>query len=117
MHPQSWLEHLGRPWQVRILRLLARDPTRLWTGREVAKALEASPNTVNLALKALRDAGFLEFRQIGRSHAIRLQQSAPQIERMRRLFELEAQALVEVRAAIRAATPRGVTSILYGSTV
>lgn len=116
MQSRFWIDEVfGNVWRIRILRMLSRDPGRMWTERELARALQAAPNTVNLAVRSLRDAGVLEFRRIGRSNAIRLNQNLYLVQRIGDIFQQESVTWDHVRSTITGATPRGVASLLFGS--
>lgn len=117
MRPEFWLETvLGNQWRIRILRTLLRDPARVWTERELATRLDASPNTINLAAKALREAGVLEFRRIGRSNAIRVRQDLALTRHIQAVFIHEREAWDDVRAAVKASVPEHAACVLFGST-
>lgn len=117
MRPESWLDSLfGNVWRVRVLRMLSRDPGRMWTERELARALDASPNTINLAVKALRDVNLLEFRRLGSTHGIRLRSDLDVVRRLGTIFSEERSTLEDLRRAIRAVAPPGVACLLFGST-
>ncbi|HUR68267.1 MAG TPA: nucleotidyltransferase domain-containing protein [Candidatus Thermoplasmatota archaeon] len=118
MHPDRWLDSLfGSRARVRILRELCEDPGRVWTERELAHAVGMSPNTINLAIRQLRDAGVMDFRRIGRTHAVKLRDDLKLIPSLRRIFELESGAIAMLRGAIEQALPTGVACYLYGSTI
>ncbi len=88
----------------------------MWTERELARALDASPNTINLAIKALRDVNLLEFRRLGSTHGIRLRSDLDVVRRLGTIFSEERSTLEDLRRAIRAASPPGVACLLFGST-
>lgn len=118
MHPSTWLEPLfGSRARVRILRSLAADPRRAWTERELASAVGMSPNTVNLALRQLRDAGVLDFRRLGRTHAVRLRDDSQLTALLQQIFAVETSAWPRMLTALRQAAPSDVVCYLYGSTV
>lgn len=116
MRPETWMEDvLGSRSKVRILRLLSGDPGRSWTEREVAASVSMSPNTVNLAVRDLRDLGLLEFRRVGRTHLLRLLPGTEIAGALRETFDRERRVWKRVEAAIaRAALPR-TACYLYGS--
>lgn len=117
MHPLSWLETaFGSRAKVRILRTLTADARRTWTERDLAAAAGLSPNTVNLAVRSLTDAGLLDLRRIGRTHAVELRPSAA-AEALKACFEEEARMMQAVEGRIRYGTPAGCAAYLYGSTV
>lgn len=117
MHPLSWLEEaFGNRARVRVLRALAADPRRAWTERELAEAVHVSPNTVNLAVRALAQAGLLDVRRIGRTHAVELRPSAA-VDALKGFFVEERRMMELVEARIRDALPPGCAAYLYGSTL
>ena len=117
MHPLFWLEEaFGSRAKVRVLRTLAEDPRRTWTERELAHASRLSPNTVNLAARALAKAGLLDVRRLGRTHAVQLRGSAA-TEALRGFFVEEAGMMALVEDRIRHAVPPGCAAYLYGSTL
>lgn len=111
-----WLESvLGSRARVRVLRAMTEDPRRTWTERELASAIGMSPNTVNLAVAQLRDAGVLDFHRIGRTHAVRLRADLAVVRHLQRVFALERGAQTVLLDTIRAAVPPGVACVLHGS--
>jgi len=117
MHPDSWLETLlGSRARVRLLRVLCLDPARVWTERELAHAVEMSPNTVNVAVAQLRDAGVLDFHRVGRTHAIRLRSGLGVVDHLRLIFAAETGTWDAIAKRIEQALPPGVACYLYGST-
>lgn len=117
MHPQHWMEEaFGSPSRVRILRLLSQEPTRVWTGREIARRIGMSPNTVSSSLTRLRQAGLLEFRAIGASHAVRLRQDLVVSATLQEAFQMEAALLRRMKEAISSAIAPGTACYLFGST-
>lgn len=117
MRPETWVEDLlGTRGRVRVLRALAGSPGRMWTERELARHLRVSPNTVNMAVRALRDAGVVEFRRLGRSHGIRLRPGLVLAQRIEELFAGEARTLQDALDAGASAVPARVACLLYGST-
>ncbi|MBI4393818.1 MAG: nucleotidyltransferase domain-containing protein [Euryarchaeota archaeon] len=117
MHPITWSEALlGTRAKVRILRLLASDIATARTGGEIARALDMSPNTVNLALKALRDEGILEFRRLGGANAIRMRSDLTVTKTLVAFFDGERETLRSVSRCVAEALPKGVVCYLFGST-
>jgi DNA-binding transcriptional ArsR family regulator len=116
MRPDAWMDDLlGNRSKIRVLRLLVGDPARVWTEREIARALRASPNSVNLAARALRDQGILDFRRIGRSHAIRIRSELGVAKRVEQLFVQESQGWEDFKHAVTGAVPAGTACYLFGS--
>lgn len=89
----------------------------MWTERELARALHASPNTINLAIKALRDVNILEFRRLGSTHGIRFRSDVDVVRRLGTIFSEERTTFDDLRGAIRGSAPDGVACLLFGSTV
>lgn len=58
--------------KVKVLRVLLRDPSRGWTGRELAAAAGVSPPQSIASLRDLEGAGVVQRRVIGRAHEWRL---------------------------------------------
>lgn len=106
----------GSRARVRLLRLLSRDPKRVWTEREAAQALGMSPNSINLAAKDLRGQGILDFHRLGRSHAIRLREDLRLSQSLETLFLQEAQLWQDMKKAIHSVVPAGAACHLFGST-
>lgn len=105
---------MGSRARVRILRALAADPRRTWTERELAEQVGMSPNTVNLALRQLRDTGILDFRRVGRTHALRLKDGALTTF-IQQIFALESEARERMLEKMRLAVPADVVCYLFGS--
>lgn len=117
MRPETWItEVFGTKAKTDVLRLLARDPHRTWTEREIAKVLSLSPNTVNLAARDLRNLGILEFHKIGQSHSIRLEPHLGISQRIGDVFDREADIWNDLQRSIRDVVPTGAACQLYGST-
>lgn len=116
MHPASWVESLfGSRARVRILRALATDVRRTWTERELAAQVGMSPNTVNLALRQLRDTGILDFRRVGRTHALRLKENELTAS-IQEVFAMESRSRERMVEEMRNAVPADVICYLFGST-
>lgn len=117
MRPERWLEELfSSRARIRILRLLARDPQKSWTEREIAAAVGMSPNSVNLALRARGMTEILSSRRHGRSHVVRLRDDLRLVRTLRTVFQLEERTWRDLQEAIRRAVPRGAACYLFGST-
>lgn len=116
MHPLRWLNvAFGAPSRVRILRLLAATPSRLWTEREIAREVGLSPNGANKAVRELDAAGVVETRRVGRAHAVRLSLGlAPMV---RRVFRSEQEAWDDIVERIRRAVPKDTACYVFGSSV
>lgn len=92
------------------------DPARRWTEREIAARIAMSPNTVNQALRSLRDEGVLSFRRVGPSHSYRLQDTLVVVQALQDLFHAERSTTDTLLGRMQAALPPGVACILFGST-
>lgn len=116
MHPSRWLEAaFGSESRIRILRLLADEPWRLRSEREIASAIAMSPNAVNQAIRSLREAGLLTVDTVGNAHAVRLVASEPLLGVLRSVFQTERELLEGLVDIIKEALPGGAACYLYGS--
>lgn len=106
----------GSKSKVRLLRLLSKDPKRAWTGRELAKALGMSPNSINISARELRDAGVIDFHRIGRSHAVRLRGDLKLAHSLETVFFQENLLWEDWKGAVFGAVQAGAACALYGST-
>lgn len=117
MHPLSWLEEaFGNRARIKTLRAMVADPSRRWTERELARATRLSPNTVNLAVRALARAGLLDVQRFGRTHAVELRPSGA-VEALKRFFWEETRMMRLVEERVADAVPPTCAVYLYGSTV
>jgi uncharacterized protein len=91
MRFQDELEDLmGNTIRIRVLRVLTRFPEKGFTGRELARACNASPSQANAALEALRDSGIV-FREIaGRAYVWRLAREHVLCDALLGIFRAEA---------------------------
>lgn len=106
----------GSKSKVRLLRLLSKDPKRVWTERELAKALGMSPNNINISARELRNAGVIDFHRIGRSHAVRLRADLKLAQSLEAVFYQESLLWEDWKSAVSGVVPVGATCVLYGST-
>lgn len=68
MHPARWLETaFGSEARIRILRLLAAEPDSARSEREIAAAIDMSPNAVNRAIRSLREGSLVITEKVGTS--------------------------------------------------
>lgn len=104
------------PAQVRLLRVLARDPSKWWTEREAGSAAGLAPSTGHLVFGRLHGTGVLEVRRAGRSHSVRLRPDLRLTATLRAMFQAEAATLEEMLAAAARETPTTVALYLFGST-
>lgn len=74
-----------------------------------------STSTINAAIRVLVGTGAVEFRVIGRTHAVRIRRRSATARLLRRVFQAESEAMPEVERIVRAATPSGVACYLFGS--
>lgn len=117
MRPERWMEDLfSSRARIRILRLLATDPSKAWTEREVAAAIQMSPNSVNLALREIARTQILSSRRMGRSHVVKLKDDLQLAKTLQSIFRLEERTWDDLERAIRGAVPRGAACYLFGST-
>jgi predicted nucleotidyltransferase len=87
---------LGSKSKIRILRLLHRTKGS-YTGREIAKLIDHSPDATNKALKGLASQGLLNLQYVGTSHLYSLNEDHIFVDRvLDKAFNLEQNALLEV---------------------
>ena len=101
--------------KTRILRLLFRFPEREFTEREIARMIEMSPNTVNLALNDLRKTNVFIYKRIGRTHSYRCDADSVLFPIFKELFEQEQQIRDELLGLIKKKLKGTGTCILFGS--
>ncbi len=116
MRPENWMDDVfGNRSKIRVLRLLFKDPERMWTEREIAKALGMSPNSINVAASQLRGAGLLDVHRLGRSHSVRLRRDLRITQTLGAMFQREEALLQEWIQAIMGVVPASAACSLYGS--
>jgi len=103
--------------RVKILRLLARTPDMIFTGREIARNIGVASSNVSLALSGLERIGVLRSVAKGRSLLYRLNTQHILCERLLRdLFDKEAGNLNYVLQKLLLRWPRDIRSVIcYGS--
>jgi predicted nucleotidyltransferase len=103
--------------RVKILRLLARTPEIVFTGREIARNIGVANSNVSLALSGLEKIGVLHSVAKGRSLLYRLNTRHILCERLLRdLFDKEAGNLNHVLEKIFLRWPPDIRSVIcYGS--
>jgi len=103
--------------RVKILRLLARNPGMIFTGREIARNIGVASSNVSLALAGLEEIGVLGFVAKGRSLLYRLNTRHILCERLLRdLFAKEVGNLNYVLDELPLNWPRDIRSLIcYGS--
>lgn len=118
MHPARWLEAaFGSESRIRILRLLAQDPLKLRSEREIAATIGMSPNAVNKAVGSLRDAGLVTVDKVGSANAVRVLASDALLHVLRTVFQTERELLDELIGIIESTLPKGAACYLYGSSI
>lgn len=117
IRPENWTETLfASRAQVRLLRVLARDPPKYWTEREAGSAANLSPSTSHLVFQRLHATGLLEARRVGRSHMVRLRPDVRLTARLHEIFTAEARTLDDVMVAAAREVPPNAAAFLFGST-
>lgn len=101
--------------KVRILRLLFRFPEREFTEREMARMINMSPNTVNLALNDLRKTNVFLYKRIGRTHSYRCDPDSVLFPLFKGLFERERKMRDELMSSLKHGLMGVGTCILFGS--
>ena len=105
----------GSKSKIRILRLLFRYPQREFTEREIAKHIDMSQNTVNLALVDLSTTNILSYKKIGRANVYILNKNSILIPYLDKIFENEKKIRNAMIQRIKKATNTFISSILFGS--
>ena len=103
--------------RLKILRLLARTPEMIFTGREIARNIEVASSNVSLALSGLEKIGIIHSVAKGRSLLYHLNARHILCERLLRdLFDKEAGNLNHVLEKIFPRWPPDIRSVIcYGS--
>lgn len=103
--------------RVKVLRLLARNPEMIFTGREIARSIRVASSNVSLALAGLEEIGVIRSVAKGRSLLYRLNTRHILYERLLRvLFEKEVDNLKFVLDELPLNWPRDIRSLIcYGS--
>ena len=110
------LDHmLDSKSKTRILRLLFHFPDREFTEREIARMIEMSPNTVNLALNDLRKTNVFIYKRIGRTHSYKCDADSVLFPIFKELFEQEQQIRDELLGLLKEELEGTGTCILFGS--
>lgn len=111
-----FLEHvLGNKTKVAILRYLSLTGLEL-NGRQIARAIDISPPTVNRALAELGKEGVLIQRNVGRAYLYRLNGDNWLAEELLiPLFQKERELLERALSEVLDDVPSILSAILYGS--
>ena len=116
MKLHNLLDHmLDSKSKIRILRLLFRFPEREFTEREIARQIQMSPNTVNLALNDLRKTNVFIYKRIARTHSYRCDADSVLFPLFKELFEQERQMREELLTLLKNELKGVGTCILFGS--
>lgn len=116
IHPTTWMEQVfASPAQIRLLRVLARDPSKSWTEREAGAAAGLPPSTSHQVFQRLLSTGLLEIRRAGRSHIVRLRGQILLANKLHELFEDESQTLDAALQDAIQQMPESVSVYLFGS--
>ena len=92
---------LGSPLKVRILRLLARYPSREFTLRELGRSVGASHVGVGKALEDLLAYDIVRRRTVGRASAVSANPDSMSFREASKFFETERAALDRLRTLVR----------------
>jgi len=94
---------LGNPVRVRILRILTREETQGFTGRDLARQCGISPSQTISALQQLETSGIV-FREIaGRSHVWRLSREHVLAPTLMELFQAERESMTILKSELQGA--------------
>jgi predicted nucleotidyltransferase len=94
---------LGNAIRLRVLRILARTGSGGLTGRELARACDASASQTNSSLKALEDSGLAVREIAGRAHVWRLAEGHVLAPVLTTLFSAEAASLATLKTDLQTA--------------
>jgi len=110
---------LGSKVKVKVLRTLWRYREKEFTIRELAKFLGISHMGIKKVLDELEKTNAIAVRTLGRSYAFKLNTNSYAASIVERTFELERQALPELKDTIRnkIESPMVTSVALYGSIV
>ncbi len=110
---------LGSKVRIRVLRTLWRYPEKEFTVRELAKFLGISHTGIRKVLGDLEDMNVVSVRTLGRSFAFRLNVISYTSDIVGRMFEMEREALSELRKVLRGRleSPLVTSVALFGSIV
>jgi len=110
---------LGSKVKVKVLRTLWRYREKEFTIRELAKFLGISHMGIQKVLDELEKTNTIAVRTLGRSHAFKLNANSYAASIVERTFELERQALSELKDTIKRKmdSPLVTSAALYGSIV
>lgn len=115
MRLANWLEDaFGTNGRVRVLRFLDQSSSPENTLREIARSIGVGPSTAQVAINSLLDAGIVDGRRVGRSHALRIRDGFAR-QALRRIFEEERSLEALVAKTATAAATKGTSVILFGS--
>jgi predicted nucleotidyltransferase len=118
MRLHNWAESIfGTGSKIRVLRLLVKYPEREFTEREIADEIKMSPNTVNLALKELRNTNILVYRKIGRAQAYKCNTKSALYVSAKKLFESELEIKNHLIETIKKYLNKSISCIMFGSFV
>lgn len=110
---------LGSKVKVKVLRTLWRYRAKEFTIRELAKFLGISHMGIKKVLDELEKTNAITVRTLGRSYAFKLNANSYAASIVERTFELERQALSELKDIIKRKmeSPLVISVALYGSVV
>jgi predicted nucleotidyltransferase len=109
---------LGSPLRIRILRVLARHPTREFTYRELARFVASSHVGVAKALESLLAYDVVRRRRLGRAYAVRAHTDSALFQEVAKLFAAEDGIRRRLQDVVRrwcARRPEVLFALLFGS--
>ncbi|MEW6070421.1 MAG: nucleotidyltransferase domain-containing protein [Candidatus Thermoplasmatota archaeon] len=116
MRLHNWVESiLNTESKIRVLRLLIKYPEREFTEREIADEIKMSPNTVNLALKHLRNTNILVYRKIGKAQGYKSNTKSVLYAPVKALFKNESDVEKRLTETIKKYLSKSLSCIIFGS--
>lgn len=105
----------GSKSKVRIIRLLFRYPEREFTEREIARQIDMSQNTVNIALQDLTKTNIFLYRKIGKANVYSVNKKSILFSFLQNIFTRERKIREVLIKRIGDATSPLISCILFGS--
>jgi predicted nucleotidyltransferase len=86
--------------QLQLLALILLQPERVWTARELQKALDAPAASVHRELQRALRAGIIRRESVGRTHQYRAANDSPLFRPLRELLDRTVGVEVELRSLL-----------------
>jgi len=112
----SWLSDvLSSRVKTKILRLFSKFPAKEFTGREIARTIEVSHRSVDLALSDLVSHDIVTIRRIGRANVYTANRDSYLFLTIRDLFKREEESKDNLMKEIRKIIPDVISCVIFGS--